>query len=87
MRFSFYSSCGQRDVLRKSVGETRRRRSEGTGTGYRRGISQIRGGHEGIECPHENPGTCKILQAKFVFRAFIPRDSSRRTEYSASRRF
>ena len=82
MCFSFRSSCGQRGVLRKSIRETGRRRSEGTGTRHRRGVSQIRGGHEGTECTHEDPGTCKTLQAEFVstyadhgiFRAFIPDD-------------
>lgn len=63
-RFSFRSSRGQRGVLRESVGETRRRRSEGTGTGHRRGVSQIRGGHEGVKRPHEDPGTCQTT--KFV---------------------
>lgn len=66
MCFSFRSSCGQRGVLGKSIRETRRCRSKGAGAGHRRGVSQIRGGHEGTECPHEDPGTCKTLQAEFV---------------------
>jgi len=84
--FSF-SSRGQRGVLRKGARETRRRRSEGTGAGHRCGVSQIRGGHEGTERPHENPGTCfqrvKFVLTRymrvteyFVFAAFIiPRDT------------